>query len=213
VTLHHNWFDGTIQRNPRVRYATVHCYNNYHVGNSTYSVASACDANVLVENCYFKNCPVPLQVGVPGFSPAGFLVQKGCHFENSGTPQLKYKDMTGLFPYKYELDSVMYVPVIAENYVGASKPSRTPNAVNVVKSDHASLSFSVDRLTFKSDITCPAAISVLGVDGRLLDIPFRGWIEGGVENHIDLNLTPQVPGTYIIQMQTSKGVSSLKILR
>ena len=124
VTLHHNWFDGTVQRNPRVRYATVHCYNNYYVANSTYSVAAACDANVLVENCYFKNCPIPLQVGVPGFSPEGFLVQRGCFFEGSGTPQVKDKDMSGLFPYAYLLDSVQYVPCLAETYTGAAKPSR-----------------------------------------------------------------------------------------
>ena len=125
VTLHHNWFDGTIQRNPRVRYATVHCYNNYHVNNQTYGIASACDANVLVENCYFKDTQIPLQVGVPGFSPAGYLVARGCYFENCGTPQTNEKDMTGLFPYNYTLDDVMYVPCIAETYSGADKPYRT----------------------------------------------------------------------------------------
>lgn len=125
VTLHHNWFDGTVQRNPRVRYATVHCFNNYHVNNRIYGVASACNANVLVENSYFKDTQIPLQVGVPGFSPAGYLVQRGCYFENCGTPQLNEKDMTGLFPYEYSLDSVMYVPCIAETYVGAGKPHKT----------------------------------------------------------------------------------------
>jgi len=124
VTLHHNWFDGTGQRNPRVRYATVHCYNNYHVGHPVYGVASACDANVLVENCFFKDTQIPLQVGVPGFSPAGFLVQKGCYFLNCGTPQTKEKDMSGLFPYPYTLDSVMYVPCLAQTYYGAAKPHR-----------------------------------------------------------------------------------------
>ncbi len=33
--------------------------------------------------------------------------------------------MTGLFPYEYSLDSVMYVPCIAETYVGAGKPHKT----------------------------------------------------------------------------------------
>lgn len=129
VTLHHNWFDGTGQRNPRVRYATVHCYNNYHVGHPVYGVASACDANVLVENCYFKDTQIPLQVGVPGFSPEGFLVQNGCYFDNCGTPQTKFKDMTGLFPYAYTLDSVKYVPCIAKNYVGAAKPYRADTTI------------------------------------------------------------------------------------
>lgn len=135
VTLHHNWFDGTIQRNPRVRYATVHCYNNYNVSNSIYGIASACNANVLVENCYFKDTQIPLQVGVPGFSPEGYLVQKGCFFENCGTPQTKEKDMEGLFPYQYTLDSVMYVPCVAETYAGANKPYRTPENFNCTAID------------------------------------------------------------------------------
>lgn len=125
VTMHHNWFDGTVQRNPRVRYATVHLFNNYHVNNRIYGVASACNANVLVENSYFKDTQIPLQVGVPGFSPAGFLVQNGCYFENCGTPQLKTKDMAGLFPYNYSLDDVMLVPCIAETYAGAGKERRS----------------------------------------------------------------------------------------
>jgi pectate lyase len=31
VTYHHNWFDGTVQRNPRVRFGNpVHVFNNYY---------------------------------------------------------------------------------------------------------------------------------------------------------------------------------------
>lgn len=409
VTLHHNWFDGTVQRNPRVRYATVHCYNNYNVANSIYGIASACDANVLVENCYFKDTQIPLQVGVPGFSPEGFLVQNGCYFDNCGTPQTKFKDMTGLFPYAYTLDSVKYVPCIAKNYVGAAKPyradttivctpeiidddndsipdnngciwtknnlmqpvdannwfwfnnettsalyfpsmisllpsvssagvtstlqttkvgagtdgttgsagaitgcidlgksatkgeftggsaifqlpscgemkittSRTgdnafnvsvasvadgtftqkyaysgakgiseinlseyvqsenpvwvkitngatgslnihgviaktyekdcPNAVKRMVGNENKLIFSTNTLMFKSEKTCPAEISIFSIDGIKIDIPFRGWIEGGVENLIDLHLNHLPDGIYIINMITDKDSKSIKI--
>lgn len=220
VTLHHNWFNGTIQRNPRVRFATVHCYNNYYVGNTTYSVASAIDAKVLVENCYFKNCPVPLQVGVPGFSPEGFLVQKGCIFDNCGVPQTKAYDMTGLFPYTYTLDSAKYVPCTTETYSGAAKPYRTPenykcadvlNFVNQVSVNSSHLSYSKGNLSFKSDITCPAEISILSLEGRLIDIPFRGWVENGVDNHIKLNLSHLNSGIYLLVMTTNEGKTSLKI--
>ncbi len=409
VTLHHNWFDGTGQRNPRVRYATVHCYNNYHVGHPVYGVASTCNANVLVENCYFKDTQIPLQVGVPGFSPAGFLVQNGCFFDNCGTPQTKYKDMTGLFPYSYTLDSVKYVPCITKNYSGAAKPYRADTTINctsgipdnkkdtipdnngcvwiknnlmqpvdannwfwfnnettaapyfptmitllpsvssagvtstlqtakvgagtdgtigsagaitgcidlgksatkgdftggsaifqlpscgefkittsrtgdnvfnvsvattangaftqkyaysggkgiseinlseyvqsenpvwvkitngatgslnihavtvknyvkdctnavtsaIHKDDY--LSFYNNILTFRSEKTCPAEISIFSVDGRKIDIPFRGWIEGGVENKIQLNLNHLNKGMYIVILSTNEGKTSLKI--
>ncbi len=29
VTVHHNYFDGTVQRNPKLRHGMVHAYNNY----------------------------------------------------------------------------------------------------------------------------------------------------------------------------------------
>lgn len=49
TTLHHNWFNGTRQRHPRVRFGEVHCYNNYYLDNELYGVASACEADVVVE--------------------------------------------------------------------------------------------------------------------------------------------------------------------
>lgn len=212
VTLHHNWFDGTIQRNPRVRYATVHCYNNYHVGNSTYSIASACDANVLVENCYFKNCPIPLQVGVPGFSPAGYLVQRNCFFEGSGVPQLKDKDMTDLFPYSYRLDSVKYVPTLAQNHSGANKPSVpvSHQTAFAQRLDHR-LQFNDDELIFKSQMTGPTEVSVYTSEGRLVDIPFRGWTEAGKENRLRLSSNSLRKGVYIVRLQVGSDAISSKI--
>jgi pectate lyase len=224
VTLHHNWFDKTIQRNPRVRFATVHCYNNYYVANSIYSVASAINANVLVENCYFKNAIIPLQVGVPGFSPAGYLVQRGCYFENCGIPQLNEKDMTGLFPYLYKLDSVMYVPCIAETYVGAAKPSRmsenfncTPvvpvNAISDVAGKVTRLSFNNNILTFSSKKTCPAQIKMVSLDGRTVDIPFRGWVESDVENKLQIHATNLPKGVYLLVFTADNESSTIKIQR
>ncbi|MBQ4345615.1 MAG: hypothetical protein IJC75_00600, partial [Oscillospiraceae bacterium] len=34
ITYHHNWYDHSDSRHPRVRVATVHVYNNYYDGNS-----------------------------------------------------------------------------------------------------------------------------------------------------------------------------------
>ena len=221
VTLHHNWFDKTVQRNPRVRYGTVHCYNNYYVANPIYSIASATDARVLVENCYFKDCIIPLQVGVPGFSPAGFLVQKGCYFDNCGTPQLNPKDMSTLFPYSYKLDSVKYVPCMAETYYGAAKPYRTIenfscddndlNAIQQITGNSTQLSLNNKTLSFSSKNLSPAEISIVTTDGRLIDIPFRGWVDAGVENRIDINTQNLTRGLYLIVFKTNTDKTVLKI--
>ncbi|MFD1910518.1 hypothetical protein ACFSQ7_50945 [Paenibacillus rhizoplanae] len=34
VTLHHNWFDHSDSRHPRIRVASVHVYNNFYDGVS-----------------------------------------------------------------------------------------------------------------------------------------------------------------------------------
>jgi pectate lyase len=40
TTFNHNFFDGTYQRNPRVRFGIVHVYNNYFTANSIYSIVT-----------------------------------------------------------------------------------------------------------------------------------------------------------------------------
>jgi pectate lyase len=62
VTLHHNWFNATGCRHPRVRFGEVHVFNNYYLNNNIpkdpiegYGVASTCEADVLVESNYFQN--------------------------------------------------------------------------------------------------------------------------------------------------------------
>jgi pectate lyase len=60
VTYHHNWFDRTFERSPRVRFGeTVHVFNNYYsnVNNNSasYAIASVMDAGLLVEGNVFEN--------------------------------------------------------------------------------------------------------------------------------------------------------------
>ncbi|HET9140812.1 hypothetical protein, partial [Actinophytocola sp.] len=56
VTYHHNWFDQTPQRNPRVRFGEpVHVFNNYYLHNTDVGVACQANAGCLVEGNYFEN--------------------------------------------------------------------------------------------------------------------------------------------------------------
>jgi pectate lyase len=56
VTYHHNWFDQTPQRNPRVRFGEpVHVFNNYYLHNTDVGVACQANAGCVVEGNYFEN--------------------------------------------------------------------------------------------------------------------------------------------------------------
>ena len=55
ITYHHNWYDHSDSRHPRIRTCTVHVYNNYYDGNAKYGVGVTTGASAFVENNYFRS--------------------------------------------------------------------------------------------------------------------------------------------------------------
>ncbi|MEV8437753.1 right-handed parallel beta-helix repeat-containing protein [Actinosynnema sp. NPDC051121] len=119
VSYHHNWFDGTNQRHPRVRFGNpVHVYNNYYGGVTSYGVASTMEAGVLVECNYFENTRDPFHRG-EGSSPAANLVARNNYMVNSGAG-----DQGGSvksIPYSYALDSCSSVKSVVQSGAGVGK--------------------------------------------------------------------------------------------
>ena len=66
ISYHHNWFDHSDSRHPRVRTMTVHVYNNYFDGNAKYGVGATTGANVFVESNYFRNTNKPIMISLQG---------------------------------------------------------------------------------------------------------------------------------------------------
>ena len=66
ITYHHNWYDHSDSRHPRIRTCSVHCYNNYFDGNSKYGVGVTLGASCFVENNYFRNCKYPMLSSLQG---------------------------------------------------------------------------------------------------------------------------------------------------
>lgn len=66
ITYHHNWYDHSDSRHPRVRFYSAHVYNNYYDGNSKYGVGSTKGSSVFVENNYFRNCKYPILTSMQG---------------------------------------------------------------------------------------------------------------------------------------------------
>ncbi|WCN82932.1 pectate lyase family protein [Micromonospora sp. LH3U1] len=119
VSYHHNWFDGSNQRNPRVRFGNpVHVYNNYYRANGGYGVASTENAGVLVEGNYFENVDDPYHLG-EGDSGPGSLVARNNHFVNSPTGQTG-GSVAGI-PYSYQLDTASNVKSIVTAGAGAGR--------------------------------------------------------------------------------------------
>ena len=66
ITYHHNWYDHSDSRHPRVRYYSAHIYNNYYDGNSKYGIGSTLGSSVFSENNYFRNCKYPMLTSLQG---------------------------------------------------------------------------------------------------------------------------------------------------
>ncbi|PWR05411.1 pectate lyase [Micromonospora acroterricola] len=67
VTYHHNWYDRTPQRNPRVRFGEpVHVFNNYFVYNTDVGVACQLNSGCVVEGNYFEDVEVPWSISYAG---------------------------------------------------------------------------------------------------------------------------------------------------
>lgn len=66
VTYHHNWFDHSDSRHPRIRVGTIHVYNNYYDGVAKYGVGSTTGSSVFVEKNYFRNCNYPILISMQG---------------------------------------------------------------------------------------------------------------------------------------------------
>ena len=71
VTYHHNWFNHSDSRHPRLRVASVHIYNNYFDGNAKYGVGTTKGSSAFVEANYYRNCKNPMMSSMQGTDALG----------------------------------------------------------------------------------------------------------------------------------------------
>ncbi len=117
VTYHHNFFDGTVERNPWVRFGDpAHVYNNYYRDVSDYGVRSSSDAGILLEGNYFEGVAEPTQLSVVG-TQFGNLVERDNCYADSGEPLTR--GSVSPIPYDYALQPCEEVPATVAAGAGA----------------------------------------------------------------------------------------------
>ena len=85
VTYHHNFFNETPQRNPRVRFGEpVHVFNNYYLHNTDIGVACQANAGCVIENNVFENTEEAYAIDYAG--PRGRIVARGNLFIGESGP-------------------------------------------------------------------------------------------------------------------------------
>jgi pectate lyase len=118
VTYHHNYFDGSKTRHPRVRFAEgVHVFNNLY-RDCDYGVASVMDAAVLVEGNVFDRVSKPTLTAYGDSPEPGRLVESANLFLRSGAPQVRGEVPRSFIPYRYQPDDAAKVQAMVQGNAG-----------------------------------------------------------------------------------------------
>ena len=209
TTLHHNWFNGTRQRHPRVRFGQVHCFNNYYLENELYGAASTCEADVVVEGNYFQNVPYPAYVGYAE-SPDGDIVERENKFVNSGTPETRGAAFDPKSAYAYTLDPAENVPAIVRAQAGAGSAS-TEIATRKEKSASwkSRLYIMTGKIEFAADQAGGARLSLVDVRGRVIAEPFHAGVYSGKRYSVQIPASI-AKGVYLADLRTGRYLFIIK---
>lgn len=122
ITYHHNWYDHSDSRHPRVRYYSAHVYNNYYDGNAKYGIGSTLGSSIFSENNYFRNCKYPMLTSKQGSDD---LTGGTFSNEDGGTIKSFGNIMTGQKAYvSYQENSTDF-----DAYEASSKDEKVPSSV------------------------------------------------------------------------------------
>ncbi len=150
ATYHHNWYDHSDSRHPRIRTCTVHSYNNYYDGNAKYGVGATMGCSVFVENNYFRNCKYPMLASMQGSDIAeGEGTFSG---EDGGVIKSYGNYMTGQKGYvTYQQDGTEF-----DAYEASSRDEQVPSSVKTKQGGTAYNNFDTNSSLMYSYTPDPA---------------------------------------------------------
>lgn len=128
VTFHHNWFDHSDSRHPRIRVASVHVYNNFYDGVSKYGVGVTTGASAFVESNVFRNAKYPMLSSLQGTDALGEGTFSG---ENGGMIKAFNNSITGASGLIYANSNTGTAPANAAShdaYLASSRSEAVPGS-------------------------------------------------------------------------------------
>ena len=176
ATYHHNWYDHSDSRHPRIRTCTVHSYNNYFDGNAKYGVGVTLGASCFVENNYFRNCKYPTLISGQGSDVATggtFSGENGGVIKAFGNYIEGAKAMVSYSDDKTEFDA----------YVAKSRDEKVPDSVTCKKGGTTYNNFDTASTMYKYNVDkaedVPAIVTAKAgrVDGGDLQWKFDNSVD------------------------------------
>ncbi len=158
ITYHHNWFDHSDSRHPRVRTMSVHVYNNYYDGVAKYGVGATTGADVFVEANYFRNCKYPMLTSLQGSD-----VHNGVGSSDDTEGTFSNEDGGSIKAYgNYMTGQTSFEPYVAgdatysqhfDAYVASSRDEQVPETVVALVGADTYSNFDTDATLIYQDYT------------------------------------------------------------
>ena len=205
ITYHHNWYDHSDSRHPRVRYYSAHVYNNYYDGNAKYGAGSTLGSSVFMENNYFRNCKYPMLTSMQGTDVYASGTKRdptnnGTFSKEAGGTIKAYGNyMEGVFtfiPYGATSYKVKGVETTAASqgintsedfdaYVVDSRNTKVPSTVKSYDGANTYNNFDTDNsvmYSYKADDAATARNNVVRYAGRVQGGDFKWTFDNSVDD-------------------------------
>lgn len=170
ITYHHNWYDHSDSRHPRVRYYSAHVYNNYYDGNSKYGAGSTLGSSVFMESNFFRNCKYPMLTSQQGTDKYGGAVGTFSG-EAGGTIKAFNNVMSGQT--RYVTYDAVSNPIEFDAIEVADKSLPISNSIKSKLGANVYNNFDIDPLVMYSYTADSPA------DAKTNTMTYAGRIEGG----------------------------------
>lgn len=186
ITYHHNWYDHSDSRHPRVRQYSAHVYNNYYDGNSKYGIGNTQGGSVFSEANYFRNCKYPMLISKQGSDIAG---------DNEGTFSGEDGGIIKSFN-NYIEGAKSYVTYQENNkefdaYEASSKDEIVPNSVVTKQGSHTYDNFDTNEsIMYEYNVQTPieAKEEVIAKAGRLAGGDFKWTFTEADDTSYDVDI-------------------------
>ena len=178
VTYHHNWYDHSDSRHPRIRTCSVHSYNNYFDGNAKYGIGVTMGASAFAENNYFRNCKNPMMSSGQGTDALGEGTFSG---ETGGIIKACGNYIEGASSYiPYSQDSTSF-----DAYEVSSPTEKVPDSVKTVSGGTGYNNFDTDSsimYSYQADDAKDVPAIVTAKAGRVQGGDFQWKFNNSVDD-------------------------------
>lgn len=175
ITYHHNWFDHSDSRHPRVRTSTVHVYNNYYDGCAKYGIGATSGCSIFAEANYFRGTKRPMMSSLQGTDAQGdgtFTSEPGGMIKSFNNV---FAEKSSKFSYITHEDNATSF----DAYEAKSREEQVPSSYKTLQGNTTYSNFDTSSSMYKYTADAPENIPSI----------VTGFLGAGRLNHGDIHYT------------------------